>query len=107
MIVIKLHPIVTSTTKTDSAIDYENPAYVKVQLSLLMILAISSVLSTVLQILTMGENILEENTFMRSELQREKRKQKQESDWKKYYGSCPRIKRRFKIAVNYSLKERY
>ena len=49
------------------------PGYVKVQLSLLMILAISSVLSTILQILTMGENILEENTFMRSELQREKR----------------------------------
>jgi len=49
---------------------------VKVQLSLLMILAISSVLSTVLQILTMGENILEENTFMRSELQREKRENK-------------------------------
>ena len=52
------------------------PGYVKVQLSLLMILAISSVLSTVLQILTMGENILEENTFMRSELQREKRENK-------------------------------
>ena len=52
------------------------PGYVKVQLSLLMILAISSVLSTVLQILTMGENILEENTFMRSELQREKRDNK-------------------------------
>ena len=52
------------------------PGYVKVQLSLLMILAISSVLSTVLQILTMGENILEENTFMRSELEREKRENK-------------------------------
>ena len=52
------------------------PGYVKVQLSLLMILAISSVSSTVLQILTMGENILEENTFMRSELQREKRENK-------------------------------
>ena len=52
------------------------PGYVKVQLSLLMILAISSVLYTVLQILTMGENILEENTFMRSELQREKRENK-------------------------------
>ncbi len=51
----------------------KTPGYVKVQLSLLMILVISSVLSTVLQILTMGENILEENTFMRSELQREKR----------------------------------
>ena len=52
------------------------PGYVKVQLSLLMILAISSVLSTVLQILTMGDNILEENTSMRSELQREKRENK-------------------------------
>ena len=55
------------------------PGYVKVQLSLLMILAISSVLSTVLQILTMGDNILEENTSMRSELQREKRENKSKS----------------------------
>ena len=46
------------------------PGYVKVQLSLLTILAISSVSSTVLQILTMGENILEENTSMPLGLQR-------------------------------------
>ena len=52
------------------------PGYIKVQLSLLTILMISSVSSTVLQILTVGENILEENTFMRSELQREKRENK-------------------------------
>ena len=48
------------------------PGYVKVQLSLLMILAISSVLSTVLQILTMGENILEESTSSNIELQKER-----------------------------------
>ena len=40
------------------------PGYIKVQLSLLTILMISSVSSTVLQILTVGENILEENTSM-------------------------------------------
>ena len=42
------------------------PGYIKVQLSLLTILMISSVSSTVLQILTVGENILEENTSMLS-----------------------------------------
>ncbi len=40
------------------------PGYIKVQLSLLTILMISSVSSTVLQILTMGENILEESISM-------------------------------------------
>ena len=40
------------------------PGYIKVQLSLLTILMISSVSSTVLQILTVGENIFEENTSM-------------------------------------------
>ncbi len=48
------------------------PGYVKVQLSLLTILAISSVSSTVLQILTMGENILEESTFIHTGLPRER-----------------------------------
>ena len=46
------------------------PGYIKVQLSLLTILMISSVSSTVLQILTVGENILEESISMPSELQR-------------------------------------
>ena len=54
----------------------KTPGYVKVQLSLLMILAISSVLSTVLQILTMGENILEENTFGHLEHLRAKKENK-------------------------------
>ena len=48
------------------------PGYIKVQISLLTILMISSVSSTVLQILTMGENILEESISMPLELQRER-----------------------------------
>ena len=46
------------------------PGYIKVQISLLTVLMISSVSSTVLQILTMGENILEENTSKPLGLQR-------------------------------------
>ena len=48
------------------------PGYTKVQLSLLTILMISSVSSTVLQILTVGENILEESTSSNIELQKER-----------------------------------
>ena len=48
------------------------PGYIKVQLSLLTILMISSVSSTVLQILTVGENILEESTSSNIELQKER-----------------------------------
>jgi len=55
------------------------PGYTKVQLSLLMILAISSVTSTVLQIKSMGENISEENTFMPLELPRERRENRNKS----------------------------
>ena len=48
----------------------KTPGHIRVQLLLLTILTISSVSSTVLQILTMGENILEENTSMPLGLQR-------------------------------------
>ena len=52
------------------------PGYIKVQLLLLTTLMISSVSSTALQIRSMAENTSEENTFMRSELQWEKRDNK-------------------------------
>ena len=48
------------------------PGTTKVQLLLLTILMISSVSSTVLQILTVGENILEESTSSNIELQKER-----------------------------------
>ena len=41
----------------------------------------------------MGENISDENIFGSLELPKgKKRKVKSESDWKKYYGSCPELK---------------
>ena len=43
------------------------PGYIKVQLSLLTILMISSVTSTVLQIRSMGESTSEESIFMLTE----------------------------------------
>ena len=52
------------------------PGYVKVQLSLLMILAISSVSSTVLQIRLMGESTSEESIFMPLEHQKERNENK-------------------------------
>ncbi|BCV00366.1 MAG: hypothetical protein CM15mV34_1400 [Caudoviricetes sp.] len=67
----------TSTTKTDSAIDYENPWLCEG--STFTSDNIGDFFGFVYRITnlqTMGENILEENTFMRSELQREKRENK-------------------------------
>ena len=46
----------------------KTPGYMRVNLSLLTILMISSVTSTVLQISKMGENISDENIFRSLEL---------------------------------------
>ena len=52
-------------------IDYENPdGYIKIQISLLTILMISSVSSTALQIIRMGESTSDVNIFGNLELQR-------------------------------------
>ena len=48
------------------------PGPIRVQLLLLLTLTASSVSSTVLQILTVGENILEESTSSNIELQKER-----------------------------------
>ena len=55
------------------------PGYIKVQLLLLMILMISSVSSTALQIRSMAENTSEENTFMLLEPLRERSENKNKS----------------------------
>ena len=52
---------------------YENPGYMRVNLSLLTILMISSVTSTVLQISRMGESTLGENISGSLELPRERK----------------------------------
>ena len=69
------------------------PGTTKVQLSLLMILATSSVTSTSLLISAQANNISEESTSCRKENPKGgKRRVTSESDWKKYYGSCPELK---------------
>ena len=69
------------------------PGTTKVQLSLLTILATSSVTSTVLTNLQSGKNTLDENYFtQRRKPPGGKRRVTSESDWKKYYGSSPELK---------------
>ena len=70
----------------------KTPGYMRVNISLLTILMISSVSSTVLQISRMGENTSGVSTFGSLELLKAKNVVKSESDWKKYYGSCPELK---------------
>ena len=55
------------------------PGYIKVQLLLLMILMISSVSSTALQIRSMVENTSEENIFMLLEPPRERSENRNKS----------------------------
>ena len=75
------------------ALDYENPGYIKAQLSLLTILTISSVSSTGLLIYKQVSNTSVENTSYRKEKPKGgKRRVTSESDWKKYYGSSPELK---------------
>ena len=68
------------------------PGYIKVQISLLTILMISSVLSTGLSIYKMVEYIGRKYFWKFRTPKGKKRKVKSESDWKKYYGSCPELK---------------
>tara|TARA_B100000575_G_scaffold174753_1_gene140075 strand:- start:599 stop:1054 length:456 start_codon:yes stop_codon:yes gene_type:complete len=75
----------------------KTPGYMRVNISLLTILMISSVSSTALQIIKTVGNISDANISGSLELLKEKkRKVKSESDWKKYYGSCPELKEEIK-----------
>ena len=74
----------------------KTPGYMRVNLSLLTILMISSVSSTVLQISRMREYIGRKYFWKFRTPKGKKRKVKSESDWKKYYGSCPELKEEIK-----------
>ena len=98
MIVIKLHPIVTSTTKTDSAIDYENPWLYKG--STFTSDDINDFFGFVYCITNTnsGRKYIGRKYFHAYRTPKgKKRKVKQESDWKKYYGSCPELKEDIKL----------
>ena len=67
--------------------------YMRVNLSLLMILATSSVLSTGLQISKAVGSTSEESISTRNENPKgSKRRVTSESDWKRYYGSSAELK---------------
>ena len=93
MIVIKQHPILTSTTKTDSAIDYENPWLY--QGTTFTSNDINDFFGYVYRITNKinGRIYIGRKYFYAYRTPKgKKRKVKQESDWKKYYGSCPELK---------------
>ena len=98
MIVIKLHPIVTSTTKTDSAINYENPWLYKG--STFTSDDINDFFGFVYCITNTnsGRKYIGRKYFFQHRTPKgKKRKVKSESDWKKYYGSCPELKEDIKL----------
>ena len=93
MIAIKQHPILTSTTKTDSATDYENPWLY--QGATFTSNHINDFFGFVYCITNTnnGRKYIGRKYFYAYRTPKgKKRKVKQESDWKKYYGSCPELK---------------
>ncbi len=88
----------TSTTKTDSAIDYENPWLCEG--STFTSDNIGDFFGFVYRItnLQTGKQYIGRKYFWAFRTPKgKKRKQKQESDWKNYYGSCPELKEDLKL----------
>ena len=98
MIAIRLQLILTSTTKTDSATDYENPWLCEG--STFTSNDIGDFFGFVYCITNTnnGRKYIGRKYFYAFRTPKgKKRKQKQESDWKKYYGSCPELKEDVKL----------
>ena len=66
-------------------------------LLLVMMFGTTLVLFISLPISPTNDNTLGESIFGLFENHLEKKKVKQESDWKKYYGSCPELKEDLKL----------
>ena len=98
MIVIYTHPIVTSTTKKHSAIDYENPwLYKGTDFTTDDIDDKFGFVYRITNLQTEKAYIGRKYFYAFRTPKGKKRKVKQESDWKKYYGSCPELKEDIKL----------
>ena len=98
MIAIRLQHILTSTTKTDSAIDYENPwLYQGEPFTSDNIGDFFGFVYRITNLQTSKQYIGRKYFWAFRTPKGKKRKQKQESDWKKYYGSCPELKEDLKL----------
>ena len=98
MIVINILLTLTSTTKTDSATNYENPWLCEG--STFTSNDIGDFFGFVYRITNKvnGRIYIGRKYFYAFRTPKgKKRKQKQESDWKKYYGSCPELKEDIKL----------
>ena len=98
MILIDTLLTLTSTTKTDSATDYENPWLCEG--STFTSNDIGDFFGFVYCITNTnnGRKYIGRKYFYAFRTPKgKKRKQKQESDWKKYYGSCPELKEDVKL----------
>jgi len=90
--------IVTSTTKTESAIDYENPwTYMERTFNSDDVGEYFGFVYVITNLKNKRQYIGRKYFWSFRKPPGKKRRVKQESDWKKYYGSCPELKEDLKL----------
>ena len=90
--------IVTSTTKTESATDYENPwTYMERTFNSDDVGEYFGFVYVITNLKNKRQYVGRKYFWSFRKPPGKKRKVKQESDWKKYYGSCPELKEDLKL----------
>ena len=90
--------IVTSTTKTESATDYENPwTYMERTFNSDDVGDFFGFVYVITNLKNKRQYVGRKYFWSFRKPPGKKRRVKQESDWKKYYGSCPELKEDLKL----------